>query len=119
MVSEREALAAPRTRRPYQRPPDEVRIGNDNAGAFGPPDETHLAELAKFDGGRRAESTPPPPPDPQVLARIYLQKAQFTAGDLEQATLLLNTAAGNNTLQKQLTNGPAAGSGALRREGRP
>lgn len=104
MVAEREALAAPRSRQPAPRPPDEVRIGNDYGGSFGAPDQTHLAELAKYDQERRAQSAaPPPPPDPQVLAAIYLKKAQFSESDLQQVAPLLSAAAGHGTIEKQLT----------------
>src|SRR5262249_38931906 len=38
MVAEREKLAGPEVRRPERLPPQEVRVGSDNAGSFGPPD---------------------------------------------------------------------------------
>jgi hypothetical protein len=104
LVAEREALAGPQARSPEREPPQEVRIGTDNAGSFGPADQTHLAELAKFDKRRRGPAAPPsPPPDPQVLARAYLSKAGYSDKDLDAAAPLLQAAAANSSLEKQLT----------------
>jgi hypothetical protein len=109
MVAEREALAGPQARRPQREPPQDVRIGSDNAGSFGTADQTHLAELAKFDQGRRHSDTPPPPPpDPLLLARTYLTKAGYAENNLEAAGPLLQGAAANSSLEKQMTpNAPA------------
>jgi hypothetical protein len=107
MVAEREALAGPQARSPDREPPEEVRIGNDNAGAFGPADETHLAELGKFEKEhRRPIGPPPPPPDPQTLARTYLTKAGYEDKDLEAAAPLLQAAAANSTFERQFTPRP-------------
>lgn len=104
MVSEREALAGPKTRAPDRPPPMEVRMNSDYVGGFGgPADHTNLAELAKFDGGRRQPSLAPPP-DPTVLARSYLAKAGFPAEDYEKAGPLLRQAAVNHSFEKQVTN---------------
>jgi hypothetical protein len=105
MVSEREAVAQPQMKKP--EPPMEVRVGNDNAGSFGPADQTHMAELAKYDQERRRPNGAPPlPPDPRRLARIYLSKAKFPENALDHAAPLLDQAAANNAFQKQLTTSP-------------
>lgn len=105
MVSEREVVAGPAVRRPERRPPIDVPVGNDNAGSFGPPDETRLAELAKFDRERRVtQAAPLLPPDPDKLARIYLGRAQFAETELDQAAPLLRAAAGNAAFEKQMTS---------------
>ncbi|MBV9122517.1 MAG: M48 family metalloprotease, partial [Planctomycetes bacterium] len=102
MVSEREALAGPKVLHPDRPPPIEVPIGNDNIG--GTPDLTGLAERAKF------SPHPPPaspvgvslPPDPNVLARGYLAKAQFSEAELDNVQALLAAAAQNCSLERQL-----------------
>jgi hypothetical protein len=103
MVSEREALARPASRMPDRWVPMEVRVGNDIGGAFGAPDGTHLAELAKADRqrGGAANVPPPPPPSPEVLARCYLCKAGYSADDLSDVTPLLRKAEGNFAVEKQ------------------
>jgi hypothetical protein len=104
MIAEREALADPRMRNPNQEPPQEVRVGNDNAGVVGSADQTHLAELGKFEQEHRRPTAPTlPPPDPQVLARNYLLRAGFTEKDFEEAAPVLQAAAANSTFEKQLT----------------
>jgi hypothetical protein len=103
MVAQREALAASQTRLPERRPPMDVPVGNDNAGSFGPADQTHLAELAKFDDDRRRASRPaPPPPDPQKLARLYLERAGYPAASLDVVAPVLQAAAKNGNFEKQL-----------------
>jgi hypothetical protein len=109
MIAERETLAGPQARDPERPPPMEVRVGNDNAGSFGPADQTHLAELAKFDRERRRSANQPsPPPNPQTLARTYLTKAGYTAGELDAAAPALQAAAENHTFAKQLFQPSAA-----------
>jgi hypothetical protein len=107
MISEREAYAGPQTRAPEREPPMEVRIGSDNGGAFGPADQLHRAELAKYDRERRQRTAgAAPPPDPQALARGYLQKAGYAAADLDAAAPLIHSAGENNTFAKQLLSPP-------------
>ncbi len=108
MIAEREELAGPEVRAPERLPPIEVRIGNDNAGSFGPPDQTHLAELARFERERRQRALQAalPPPNPQTLARIYLTKAGYSEGALEAVAPLLQAAAENNSFAKQLLQPP-------------
>jgi hypothetical protein len=103
MVSEREALAGPKARTPEREPPEDVRVGSDYGGTFGPADQTHLAELAKFDKERhRPSGLPLPPPDPHVLAHTYLLKAGFADRDQEAAAPLLQAAAQNSAFEKQM-----------------
>jgi hypothetical protein len=106
MVSEREAVAAPRAWQAPLEPPPEVRVGNDNGGLSAAPDLTRQAELAKYRPPGRRQS-PPPPPDPDALARGYLQKAGYAVTDLDAAAPLFRAAAANATLEKQvITPGP-------------
>jgi len=115
MVAEREALAGARARTPEREPPMDVRIGNDYAGPAGSPDQTHLAELGKYDRERRrAVAPPPPPPDPQSLANTYLTKAGFPATDLDAVAPLLKLAAEHSTFEKQMTNAPPPAGNPLR-----
>lgn len=107
MVSEREALAGPHLRQPQRQPPMDLRIGND-AGGSGPPDQTNLAELAKFERGRppSGQGPTPPTPDPAALARSYLKRAQFAESELDAVSPILAAAAANCTFEKQFTAPP-------------
>lgn len=102
MVAERETLAGLQARVPEQPGPTDVPIGNDTAGSFGPADQTHLAELAKY--GRRAPGPAPrlPPPDADQLARGYLEKAGYCKTDLDGVAPLLNAASTNVALERQI-----------------
>jgi hypothetical protein len=107
MVAEREVLAGPAARRPERLPPQEIRVGADAGGTFGPADGTHLAELLKYEKeGGRPHGPLPPPPDPNVLARAYLVKAGYSEKDLAAAEPILKAARANVTLEKQLRPGP-------------
>jgi hypothetical protein len=109
MVSARELLAGPQNRAPEPEPPMEVRVGSDNAGLFGPADQLHRAELAKFDQERRKRAAGATTAlDPQALAGGYLLKAGYTASDLAAAAPLLRSAAENHALAKQLLSPPQA-----------
>lgn len=114
MVSEREALAGPRTRAPDREPPMEVRVGSDSAFSPGAADQTYLAERWKFDRDRdrprNTKSAPSVslPPDPQTLANTYLTKTGFPPADLDAVVPLLNAASRNNTFEKQMNPQGAA-----------
>jgi hypothetical protein len=104
VVSEREALASPKMRLQDRAPPASVPVGNDSGGTFGSPDGTRYVELAKEDRYRRRPGVPPPPPpEPDVLARGYLSRAGFHAGDLTDVLPLLRQAEDHSTLEQQLT----------------
>ncbi|MBY0526646.1 MAG: hypothetical protein K2R98_24835 [Gemmataceae bacterium] len=103
MISEREALAAPRTRAMLQEPPQNVPVGNDSGGFYGSSaDLTRLAEQAKFRPPASREA-PPPPPDPKALARDYLTKAGFAPTELDLAEPILKAANANTAIEKQMT----------------
>jgi hypothetical protein len=107
MISERETLAGRQAGVPEREPPMEVRIGSDNGGAFGPADQLHRAELAKYDKERRQRAAGgTASPDPQALARAYLQKAGYSAADLDAAASLVRAAGENTMFAKQLLNQP-------------
>jgi hypothetical protein len=104
VVSEREALASAGTRMHDRAPPPAVPVGNDSGGSFGSPDGTRYVELAKEDRYRRRPGTPPPPPpDPAVLARGYLSRAGFHAGELTDVLPLLRQAEEHSVLEQQLS----------------
>lgn len=114
MVSEREALAGPKTHAPEREPPMEVRVGSDNAFSAGAADQTYLAERWKFDRDRdrprktTASPSPALPPDPQGLANQYLTKTGFPPADLDAVAPLLKAASQNSAFEKQMNPpGPA------------
>ncbi len=108
MVVEREAQAGPAVRRPDPLPPMDTRVGSSvGGGSFGPADQTGLAEMVKFQPPRRAENAPAPPlPDPQQLARTILHNAQVPETELAQVAPLLNAAAADGRLERQMTRPP-------------
>jgi hypothetical protein len=107
MVSEREALASVRAREPEREPPDDIRIGNETEGTFGPADGARMYELARYEKSRRKPSTPPPPPpEPQALARIYLAKAGFHEADLDAVQPILRKTQANFQWERQMTANP-------------
>jgi hypothetical protein len=108
MVAEREAMASPRVWECDQPPPPDAPVGNDVGSFQGAADRTRLAELAHYRPPVR-RPTPPPLADPESLARVYLQKANFPPDDLDAAAPLLKLAAGSSTLEKSVVNpAPAA-----------
>jgi hypothetical protein len=108
MLSEREVQAGLRGRGTERPPPEEVRIGNDAISGHSP-DLTHLAELGKYGKDRQSVKSPPPaPPDPQGLARNLLTKAGYSDKDLDDVAPVLQGAAVNSVLEKQLRgSGPS------------
>jgi hypothetical protein len=109
MVAEREALAGTQARLPDRPPPMEVRVGSDNMGGFGAPDQTRIAELGKYEREHaRSGNTPLPLPDPKRLAHDYLTKTGYAESDLEAVQPLLQAAADNSALARQLLAPPAS-----------
>ncbi len=102
IVTEREIRAGPKARNPEREPPPDLRIGTDYVGGLGSPDQTRLAELARFDKERSRAAAPLPPPDPRALAHGYLKRAGYAEGNLETVTPLLQAAALNSSFEKQL-----------------
>lgn len=105
MVAEREALASPAMRTSGQRPPIQVEVGRDVGGSMRTDDGTELMELARYEkrGGRPCKY----PPDPNVLARIYLKKAGYPEGALDEAAPLFKAADKHSDWEKQMNSGPA------------
>src|SRR5947209_13920791 len=102
MVCEREALAASRVRAAELSPPADVPVGNDGGGLFGPADQLHRAELAKFEQQHPRNRVATPPPDPKILARNYLTAAGFAVADLDAVAPLLQAAGENDRFARQL-----------------
>jgi hypothetical protein len=101
-ASEKAALKPPAQRGSIE-PPPYVPIGNDPGDFRGQPDLTHVAELAKMDEARhRREQLLPLPPDPQLLARVYLQRAGYGVADLQTVAPLLRAAEKNTDVEKQM-----------------
>lgn len=108
MVSEREAKSGAQKRANDRLPPMDMRMGIDNGSFGGPPDQTNLAELAKFDRRPPVQAAKPLPPDPHVLANIYLTKAGYPAAELDNVAPILREAAKHSAFEKQfLAPGPA------------
>jgi hypothetical protein len=117
MVAEREAVACMQSRRPDIEPPPELRIGNETAGTFGPPDGGRMIELSRYEKSRRRLTDPLPlPPDPQVLARTYLAKAGFHDADLDATQPILRRAAANFQLERQMMSNQPSAAEALKKQ---
>ena len=113
MAAEKEALTGPGAKAPDRAPPMEVRVGNDGGGSFGPADQVHHAELAKYEQEfkQKAGSVQPgSSPDVQALARDYLTKAGYAATELDAVAPLLRTAADNRAFAERLAPPPPAAS---------
>lgn len=104
MVSEREAKASPTSRNPDGLPPPDVPVGQ--SGNLIGQDMTHLAELGKYERSNPRVRRRFPPPDPNLLARIYLEKAGYQPSDLDTVQPILQAAEKNFVLEKQLNAGP-------------
>jgi hypothetical protein len=103
MVAEREALASPAMRKSGERAPIQVHVGRD-AGALAD-DGFDLAELARYE--KRGGKPSPYLPDPSVLARIYLKKAGYPEGALDEASPLFKAADKHSDWEKQMNTSPA------------
>jgi hypothetical protein len=88
-------------------PPAEVPF-RDVVGAGFTADQTHQAELARYDQERKRRRPGAGPPDPRLLAQTFLTKAGYAATDLAAVGPLLQAAEANTTFQKQLAGTPAA-----------
>jgi hypothetical protein len=103
MVSERESLAGPVAPQRSADLPIEVPIGPDYNTMHGPPDNTHLFELARSERERQRRGTrQSPPPDPIVLARRYLNQTGFAPEVLEEVKPLLRQVEKEGTLEQTL-----------------
>jgi hypothetical protein len=83
-----------------------VCIGTEGPGGSISADRTRLAELATFEQERRKQVAPPL--DPNLLARMYLQKAGFTEADLKAAEPHLQAATANLIFEKQMVKPPSS-----------
>jgi hypothetical protein len=107
MIADREALAGSLVRGADHEPPMDVPVGSDSGGRYGPADQLHRAELAKYDQERRQRAVKADTPlDPEMLARGYLTKAGYAIADLDAAASVLRSAADHNALAKQILNAP-------------
>jgi hypothetical protein len=103
VVSEKSALASAALRLPERDPPPNLHIGSEIGGSFGPSDGTLRAEMARADNDRKQRSLPPPPPPaPDSLARAYMQRAGFSATDIQAVAPLLRAAEQNTAFEKQM-----------------
>jgi hypothetical protein len=107
IVREREAATPDKVRVHDTLPPIDQRFGSDDQFG-GTADRTNWKELHELDKERKNRRNKPLPlPDPQVLAKDYVMKAGFTAYDMETARPILEGAAANTALEKQITAPPA------------
>lgn len=98
MVVEREALANPSMRTGDPRPPADVLIGHGIGSRD--PEESRLAELAKFEKKKLQPGQVLPLPDPNKLARDYLQKAGYDPSEMDAVRKLLKEAEQTYILEK-------------------
>jgi hypothetical protein len=119
MVGERETAAGPRARVPDRALPLDVPVGNDYGGSFGPADQLHRAELAKYEEGLRKKAASARSFDPQTLARTYLTNAGYAPADLETVQPVLNNAADNRTFAKQFGSAPPVTPAAITSSPKP
>lgn len=97
MIAERESKI-PSSQREYREEPPERPRFNDSLGASHTPDQTDVAELAKFEKSRTDRgrgALPPPPPDPRLLARRYMKQSGYDPEALARVEPLLRTAEAN------------------------
>jgi predicted Zn-dependent protease len=109
MAAEREALVPPEARQPQTREPQEVRVGTDAGGPFGPADGTRLAELAQYERERHRPDVPPPAPSPAAIARSLLRRAGYDPAELSDVAPLLRAAEAHADLERQLTGAVSPG----------
>jgi hypothetical protein len=107
MVAERELKSGIRNCPTDTGPPPQVQF-RDVVGKDISPDQTHQAELYRYEQERKARRPTAPAPDPIFLAQTYLTNAGYPAAELSAVMPLLQAAEANGTLQKQLTAPPAA-----------
>jgi hypothetical protein len=101
MVAEREVVCGTTVCKPMPRLlPEDVPVGNDQGGCFGPPDGTRLMELAKLE---KTAKTPRTPPEPEALARLFLRRAEFDPAEVEATKTLAQRADTKSQLARQMT----------------
>jgi hypothetical protein len=106
MVAEREAATPPELRRADPLPPMAVDPGSGFGGST--PDQTGLAEMARYDADRKRRRDAQARPDPKQLARKYLVNTGFRADDLDAAAPLREAAQAHNAYEKQMLGAPPA-----------
>jgi hypothetical protein len=106
MVAERELKSGARNGPTDTGPPPQVPF-RDVQGTGVSPDQTHQAELARYEQERKGRRPTAPAPDPRLLSQIYLTNAGYPAPELSAVAPLLQAADANCTLQKQLAAPPA------------
>jgi len=123
LVRDREVLAPEEIRKPTPLPPIDSRFGNDDRMG-GTSDRSDYKQWVDYEVERRqhrrpgaaeyeAEARhvrrPMPLPDPNALAMTYLQKAGYSPNDLFAARSVMDAAAANSVLERQIT-GPVPGA---------
>lgn len=103
MVREREAATPNSVRTPDTLPPIEPRFGQDDQFG-GTADRSDMYALVQYDKERKLRRGPPKLPEPQLLASDYLAKAGFQPTALAAAAPVIEAAAAQATLEKQITN---------------
>jgi hypothetical protein len=123
LVRDREVLTPEDVRKPAPLPPIDSRFGNDDrmGGTTDRADYKQWVDYeverrqhrrpgtAEYEAEARRVRRPMPLPDPNALAMSYLQKAGFTPNDLIAARGVMDAAAANSVLERQIT-GPVPGA---------
>lgn len=104
-VREREAATSDKLKVRELTPPIEPRLGGDDLFS-GTSDRSNGKELFELDQQRKNRRKPLPLPDAEKLAREYVINAGFTIYDYETTGPILQGAAVNTTLEKQITAPP-------------
>lgn len=100
MAAEREVVHGTTVGKPLPRMlPEDVPVGNDAGGAFGPADGTRQMELAKLEKAAKSRT----PPEPEAIARAFLRRAGYDDADVEATKGLARKADANSQLARQMT----------------
>lgn len=79
--------------------PEDIPVGNDSGGWFGPPDGTRMMELARLE---KAAKTPRSLPEPESLARQYLRRSGYAESEIRATEYLARLADSNSKLARQM-----------------
>lgn len=109
MVAEAQTKA-PKRFSAEREPPYSPNVGNNVVGGHNDPDQTNLAEQAfweKRNPRRDTRAAQGATLEPDVLAKMYMTKAGFTADDVERMAPLIRQAEANPVFEKQMS-GPGS-----------
>jgi hypothetical protein len=102
MIREREAATPNTVRTRDPLPPIDSRLGGDDR-LGGTADRTDLYDYVQYDKERKLRRGPPKLPEPQLLACDYLTRTGYRLAALTAAGPVLEAAAAQSALEKQIT----------------